>query len=47
MTMLRQLTIKFDTYKKYSNHTISEHLNEMSKMIRELKVAGHILNDEK
>nr|CAD1844018.1 unnamed protein product [Ananas comosus var. bracteatus] len=43
---LRQLTIKFDTYKKRPNHTIKQHLREMSNMIRELKSAGHTLTDE-
>nr|CAD1821586.1 unnamed protein product [Ananas comosus var. bracteatus] len=43
---LRQLTIKFDTYKKRPNHTIKQHLREMSNMIKELKSAGHILTDE-
>nr|XP_010906668.1 uncharacterized protein LOC105033512 [Elaeis guineensis] len=46
VTRLRQLTIKFDTYKKCPNHTINEHLNKMFKMIRELKAAGHIFTDE-
>jgi gag-polypeptide of LTR copia-type len=46
VTKLRQLTIKFDTYKKRPNHSMRQHLREMSNMISELKDAGHILTDE-
>ena len=43
---MRQLTIKFDTYKMPLNHTVKQHLREMSKMIRELGSVGHILTEE-
>ncbi|XP_022853910.1 uncharacterized protein LOC111375338 [Olea europaea var. sylvestris] len=43
---LRQLPIKFDTYKKLPNHNITQHVRIMSIMIRELKLAGHILSNE-
>ncbi|XP_073289064.1 uncharacterized protein [Primulina huaijiensis] len=46
VTRLRQLTIKFDTYKKQADHSIKQHLRTMSNMIRELTSAGHILSDE-
>jgi gag-polypeptide of LTR copia-type len=46
VTKLRQLTIKFDTYKKRSNHSMRQHLWEMSNMISELKDTDHILTDE-
>jgi gag-polypeptide of LTR copia-type len=46
VTKLRQLTIKFDTYKKRYNHSMRQHLREMSNMISELKDADHILTDE-
>jgi ATP-dependent protease HslVU (ClpYQ) ATPase subunit len=46
VTKLRQLTIKFDTYKKRPNHSMRQHLKEMSNMISELKDADHILTDE-
>jgi gag-polypeptide of LTR copia-type/Zinc knuckle len=46
VTKLRQLTIKFDTYKKRPNHCMRQHLREMSNMISELKDANHILTDE-
>ena len=46
VTKLRSLTIKFDTYKKKSEHTMKKHLREMSNMICELKDAGHVLTDE-
>ena len=45
-TKLRKLTIKFNTYKKRPNHTMAQHLREMSNMVRELKSAGHTLTDE-
>ena len=45
-TKLRPLTIKFNTYKKRSNTTMRQHLREMRNLIRELKVAGHVLSDE-
>ena len=43
---LLQLTLKFDTYKKQSNHTMMQHLTVMSNMISELKGVGHKLTDE-
>jgi gag-polypeptide of LTR copia-type len=46
VTKLRQLTIKFDTYKKCPNHSMRQHLRKMSNMISELKDADHILTDE-
>ena len=45
-TRLRQLTLKFDTYKKQSNHTMRQDLIVMSNMISELKGTGHELTDE-
>ena len=45
-TRLRQLTPKFDAYKKQSNHTMRQHLTVMSNMISELKGVGHELTDE-
>ena len=45
-TRLRQLTLKFDSYKKQSNHTMRQHLTVMSNMISELKGVGHELTDE-
>ena len=46
VTKLRSLTIKFDTYKKKSDHSMKKHLREMSNMICELKDTGHVLTDE-
>ena len=43
---LRQLTIKFDTYKKVPNKSMKQHLRDMSNMIMELKSTGHALTDE-
>ena len=43
---MRQLTLKFDAYKKQSNHTTRQHLTFMSNKISELKGAGHELIDE-
>ena len=43
---LKQLTIKFDKNKMPPNHTVKQHLREMSKMIREFCSAGHILTEE-
>ena len=45
-TRLCQLTLKFDAYKKQSNHTMRQHLTIMSNMISKLKGAGHKLTDE-
>ncbi|KAH0639722.1 hypothetical protein KY285_036308 [Solanum tuberosum] len=46
VTRLRQLTIKFDTYKKRHDQNIKQHLRVMSNMIAQLKGAGHVLSDE-
>ncbi|KAF3625426.1 putative RING-H2 finger protein ATL78-like [Capsicum annuum] len=46
VTCLRQLTIKFDTYKKRYDMNIKQYLRVMSNMITHLKSAGHILSDE-
>ena len=45
-TRLQQLTLKFDAYKKQSNHTMRHHLTIMSNMISELRSVGHELTDE-
>lgn len=45
-TRLRALTLKFDAYKMRSNHTMKQHLREMSTLIRELKSCGNTLTDE-
>ena len=45
-TRLRQLTLKFDAYKKQSNHIMRQHLTVMSNMISELRSAAHQLTDE-
>ena len=39
---LRQLTLKFDAYKKQSNHTMRQHLTIMSNMTSELRSVGPI-----
>ena len=46
ISILRQLTIKFDTYKKVPNKSMKQHLRDMSDMIMELKSVGHALTDE-
>ncbi|XP_075080296.1 uncharacterized protein LOC142165820 [Nicotiana tabacum] len=46
VTRLRQLTIKFDTYKKRHDHGVKQHLRVMSNMIAQLKSVGHVLSDE-
>ena len=46
ITKLRRLTIKFDFYRKHPNHTMRQHMREMSNMVHELKSAGHVLTDE-
>jgi len=43
VTRLRQLTIKFDTYKKRHDQNIKQHLRVMSNMIAQLKSVGHVL----
>ena len=45
-TRLRQLTLKFDSYKKHQNHTMRQHLTIISNMISELKAVGHEMTDE-
>ena len=45
-TRLRQLTLKFDGYKKRQNHTIRQHLTIMFIMISELRATGHKMTDE-
>ncbi|OMO83920.1 hypothetical protein COLO4_22322 [Corchorus olitorius] len=45
-TKLKQLVIKFDNYKKRSENNMRQHMQEMSNMMRELKIAGHVLNDQ-
>ena len=45
-TRLGQLTLKFDAYKKQSNHIMRQHLTIMSNMISELRGVGHELSDE-
>jgi len=46
-TRLRQLTLKFDGYKKRQNQTMRQHLTVMSNMISELRGVGHEMTDEK
>jgi hypothetical protein len=45
-TRLHGLTMRFDSYKMRSDHTMKHHLKAMSSMIRELKAAGNQLTDE-
>ena len=45
-TKLKRLTIKFNFYRKHSNHTMRQHMREMSNMVRELKSTGHVLTNE-
>nr|POE88869.1 hypothetical protein CFP56_37404 [Quercus suber] len=45
-TRLCGLTMKFDSYKMCSEHTMSQHLRVMSSMIREFKSVGNNLTDE-
>ena len=45
-TRLRQLTLKFNGYKKHQNHTMKQHLMVMFNMISELRAAGHDMTDE-
>ena len=45
-TRLRQLTLKFDGYKKCQNHTMRQHLTVMSNMISELRATGHDMTNE-
>ncbi|GAV81952.1 UBN2_2 domain-containing protein, partial [Cephalotus follicularis] len=43
---LRKLTIKFDTYRKCQNRSMSQQLREMSNLIRDLKTVEHTPTDE-
>ena len=43
---LRQLTLKFDGYKKCQNHMMRQHLTIMSNMISELRDVGNEMTDE-
>ena len=45
-TRLRGLTMKFDSYKMRSEHTMKQHFRAMSTMIRELKTTRNNLTDE-
>ena len=45
ITRLRQLTLKFDGYKKRQNHTMRQHLTVMSNMIR-IEGCWHEMTDE-
>ena len=45
-TRLRQLTLKFDGYKKRQNHIMRQHLTIMSNMISELRAYGYEITDE-
>ena len=45
-TRQRGLTMKFDSYKMCSEHTMKQHLRVMSSMIQELKSARKNLLDE-
>ena len=45
-TKLRDLNIKFDSYKMRPYHTMNQHLRMMSTMMREQKVAGNNLTEE-
>ena len=42
---LRDLNIKFDSYKICPNHTMKQHLRAMSTMRCELKAAGNTLTE--
>ena len=46
ITRLRQLTLKFDGYKKHQNHTMRQHLTVMSNMTSELRAHRHEMIDE-
>ncbi|OMO96514.1 Zinc finger, CCHC-type [Corchorus olitorius] len=45
-TKLKQLVNNFDNYKKRLENNMRQHLQEMSNMMRELKIAGHVLNGQ-
>ncbi len=44
-TRLRSLVLKFELYRKDPKDTMTKHLRMMSRMIRDLKVAGNVLID--
>ena len=46
ITRLRQLTLKFDGYKKRQNQTMRQHLTIMFNMVSELRADGHDMTDE-
>ncbi|OMO55158.1 Heat shock protein Hsp90 [Corchorus capsularis] len=46
LSKLRELNLKFNTYKKKSNHSMKQHLRTMSTLIRELSAAGVVLTNE-
>ncbi|OMO79450.1 Zinc finger, CCHC-type, partial [Corchorus olitorius] len=41
-TKLKQLVIKFDDYKKRPENNMRQHLQEMSNMMREFNIPGHV-----
>ena len=45
-TKLRELVLKFENYKMWLNHTMKQHLREMKRMIRELKISGHVFTNK-
>lgn len=45
-TKFRKLTIKFNTYKKHLSHLMTQHLMEMSNMVRDLKLVEYNLTNE-
>jgi hypothetical protein len=45
-TRLRQLTLKFDSYKKCQNQTMRQHLTVMSNIISELRGVGRDMTDK-
>jgi len=46
VTKLRQLTIRFYSYKKLHGQTMKQHRRKMLNIINELKDTGHVLIDE-
>jgi hypothetical protein len=45
-TRLRQLILKFDSYKKHQNQTMIQHLTVMSNIISELRGVRHEMTDK-
>ena len=45
-TRLRNLVLKFEVYRKYPKHTMTEHLRLMFGMICDIKAARNVLTDE-